>query len=288
LTFFFLEKKKSKGKKEEKKGKEKKRIRKTDLDDLPNESQNQVGSSGNNVLGVNVDDIATNSASGVQHEGVVLRDLNWVRGLLVDGALVNGLGDGVVDELAEEDSVAAGLEEGISLLGNGEDGLEVGVILQGVVDPVDEGELLLVGVRVSSSISGGGRGSTKNVDVSSLLHNGTKSAGLSTPALSDDLIKYKYTIYIKSNQSKRKRRRRKKKKRWACFVCCFNFSFVHFNLYSSHYSLFIIHYSFIFFFEFTFQIIGSFSWFSLFDFFAILKIIELLKQIILPQKKKLL
>ena len=59
-----------------------------------------MGSSGNDVLGVNVDDVAADSTGRVEHEGVVLRDLDGVGGLLVDGALVNGLGDGVVDELA--------------------------------------------------------------------------------------------------------------------------------------------------------------------------------------------
>lgn len=157
------------------------------LDNLPNQTQEQVGSSSHNVLSVNVNDVASNGTGRVEHEGVVLRDLDGVGSLLVQGTLVDGLGDGVVDELAEEDTVAAGLEEGVSLLGDGDDVLKIGVVLEGVVDPVDEGELLLVRVGVSGSIGGGGGGSTHDVHVSGLLDDSAESAGLSGPALTDDL-----------------------------------------------------------------------------------------------------
>jgi len=166
----------------------KEKEKETDLDNLPNETEDQMGSSGNDVLGVNVDDVAADGTGRVEHEGVVLRDLDRVGGLLVDGALVNGLGDGVVDELAEENSAAAGLEEGVTLLGDGEEVLEVGVVLEGVVDPVNEGELLLVGVGVSGSISGRGGGATHHVDVAGLLDHEAEAAALAAPALSNNLF----------------------------------------------------------------------------------------------------
>lgn len=80
------------------------------LDDLPDQSEDQVGSSSHDILSINVDDIAPNGAGRVEHEGVVFRDLHGVISLLVDGALINGVWDSVVDQFAEEDSIAAGLE----------------------------------------------------------------------------------------------------------------------------------------------------------------------------------
>ena len=158
------------------------------LDDLPNETKNQVRGSGHDVLGVNVNDVAADGTGRVEHEGVVLRDLHGVGGLLVDGTLVNGLGDSVVDELAEKDTVGAGLEEGVTLLSDGDEVLKIGVVLQGVVDPVDEGELLLVGVGVGGAVSGGRGSSTKDIDVAGLLDNGAEAAGLAGPALANNLV----------------------------------------------------------------------------------------------------
>jgi hypothetical protein len=82
-----------------------------------------------------------NGTGRVEHQGLVLSELDGVGTLLVDRTLVNGIGDGIVDELAHHDAGADGAEERVAILGNGEETLEVLVLLENVVDPVKEGNL---------------------------------------------------------------------------------------------------------------------------------------------------
>lgn len=62
-----------------------------------------MGLSLGEVVGVDVDDVAADGLGGVEGEGEVLPLRVGGQALLVDGALVDGLRDGQVDELAAED-----------------------------------------------------------------------------------------------------------------------------------------------------------------------------------------
>jgi hypothetical protein len=106
-----------------------------------------VGRAGANVLRVNVDDVAANGAGRVEHEGNVFGDLDGVLGFFVDSALVDGVGHGRVDQLAQDNALLARLEEA-ALPADGQNVLEFGVIRQLLVDPVGERHTLLVRVRV--------------------------------------------------------------------------------------------------------------------------------------------
>jgi hypothetical protein len=64
-------------------------------------------------------------------------------GALVEHTLVDGLGDGVVDELADEETIVHRGEERVVLGVDGQAAADVPVLVQGVVDVIGEGLLLL-------------------------------------------------------------------------------------------------------------------------------------------------
>lgn len=109
-------------------------------------------------------------------------------GLLVDGALIDGLGDGVVDELAQEDARLGGGKERLVLVVDGEDSLEVGIIGQDIVDPVGKGNLLLVRVRVDSARDRLLRGTREEVEAAGLLDDLAKAGVLARAELLDNLV----------------------------------------------------------------------------------------------------
>jgi hypothetical protein len=67
---------------------------------LPNQTQNQVLSTVDQILTTNVDDVATNGFSRVQNKGLVLTNFVNVKLALVDDTLVDSIGDGVIDQFA--------------------------------------------------------------------------------------------------------------------------------------------------------------------------------------------
>jgi len=71
------------------------------LHNLPDETENQVGLSFNEISGSNVDNVATNRLGGVDGEGLVFGDSEGVEVLLVNDAFINGFGNSIVDEFAE-------------------------------------------------------------------------------------------------------------------------------------------------------------------------------------------
>lgn len=72
----------------------------TNLDDLPHQTKDQMVGSLHQVDRRNVDDVATNGTRRVQNQSLVLSDAESVQLGLVDGALVDGTRDGIVDQLA--------------------------------------------------------------------------------------------------------------------------------------------------------------------------------------------
>lgn len=75
-------------------------LQSTYTDDLPDQTEDQVRLAVDQVLGTDVDDVATDGRGGVEHQRLVLVDGVHVQLLLVDGTLVNGIGHGRVDQLA--------------------------------------------------------------------------------------------------------------------------------------------------------------------------------------------
>jgi len=165
-----------------------------------------VGSTRLDVRRADVDDVAADGLGRVEHEGAVLGNLVYTRffvvckrddlrayldgvlGLLVDGALIDGLGDGVVDELAQEDARLGGGKERLVLVVDGEDSLEVGIIGQDIVDPVGKGNLLLVRVRVDSARDRLLRGTREEVEAAGLLDDLAKAGVLARAELLDNLV----------------------------------------------------------------------------------------------------
>ena len=70
------------------------------LDDLPQETQDEVRPGIHDVLGANVDDVAADGGGRVEGQGLVLVDGEGVQLALVDGSLVNGARHRRVDQLA--------------------------------------------------------------------------------------------------------------------------------------------------------------------------------------------
>lgn len=78
----------------------------TGLDDLPDETQNQVLASIHDILRSNVDDTASDSLGRVDGDVVVLDDLEVGELVLdVQDTLIDGVWHRVVDELAQKKTI---------------------------------------------------------------------------------------------------------------------------------------------------------------------------------------
>lgn len=78
----------------------------TGLDDLPNETQNQMLASIHDILGSNVDDTASDSLGRVNGDVVVLNNLEVGELVLdVQDTLIDGVWHRVVDELAQKKTI---------------------------------------------------------------------------------------------------------------------------------------------------------------------------------------
>ena len=79
---------------------ERERAHHPNLDDLPEQSKDKVRPSLHDVLGSDVDDIASDGAGRVEGQCLVLLHCEHIQLALVDGSLVNSVGDRGVDQLA--------------------------------------------------------------------------------------------------------------------------------------------------------------------------------------------
>ena len=88
----------------ERRGKERERERERlnhpNLDDLPEQTKDEVRPSLHDVLGSNVDDVASDGACRVEGQCLVLLHCEHVQLSLIDGSLVHSVGDRRVDQLA--------------------------------------------------------------------------------------------------------------------------------------------------------------------------------------------
>lgn len=81
----------------------------TSLDDLPDETQNQMLASIHDILGSNVDDAASDSLGRVNGDVVVLNDLEVGQLVLdVQDTLIDSIWHRVVDELAKKKTICLG------------------------------------------------------------------------------------------------------------------------------------------------------------------------------------
>lgn len=101
----------------------------TSPDDLPNETQDQVLSSFNDIGGADVDDGAADSFGGRDDNVVVLGHLESIEGLarrgFVQDTRVNRLGYGVVDQFAKDETIASFVKQLHGVRWNGEASADV-------------------------------------------------------------------------------------------------------------------------------------------------------------------
>ena len=70
------------------------------LDDLPYDTHDKVGTTLNQILWANVDNVATNGLGGVDAENLVFSNAEGIELGLVDHTFVDGVWDCIVDQLA--------------------------------------------------------------------------------------------------------------------------------------------------------------------------------------------
>jgi len=127
---------------------------KTNSDDLPDETEDQVSLSINKILSTDVDDIATNTLGGVDAKGLVFANTESVKVLLVNHTFVNGVWNGIIDEFAKNETILNSTEKAHILSIDRKMGLaNVSILLKGIVDVISKGDLLFVGERVGGGVS---------------------------------------------------------------------------------------------------------------------------------------
>ena len=77
----------------------------TDANNLPQQTQHKVLCACNHVLRANVDDVAADGSRRVEGQRLVLGNQEGVEFLQVDGAGVDRVGHGRVDQLAQHNAV---------------------------------------------------------------------------------------------------------------------------------------------------------------------------------------
>jgi len=128
----------------------------TDADNLPDETEDNVGRGLDNVVGSNVDHGAANRSGRVDGQIVVLGRRPHVELLAalgpVDGALVNGAGHGRVDELAQQHAVVALFEQLVAGHIDGHEAGQVLVVGEHKVNVRHKGRLFLLAEMMHSAL----------------------------------------------------------------------------------------------------------------------------------------
>ena len=88
---------------------------KTPSDDLPNETKNKMLSAFRDITGSDVDHGASNTLGGCNNDVVVFSDLESVQRFswlwFVENSRINCVSNGVIDELAKDQSILAFIKE---------------------------------------------------------------------------------------------------------------------------------------------------------------------------------
>jgi hypothetical protein len=126
----------------------------TNLHNLPDKTQDEMGFSFHQILGTNVDDVATNGLGGLNAKGLILSNTESVEILLVEDSLVDRFGDGIVDEFAKDESIVDSLEEGHVVSFDGKMALQISILFESIVDIISERYFFFIAERVSGRICG--------------------------------------------------------------------------------------------------------------------------------------
>jgi len=122
----------------------------TAADNLPDEAEDEMLADLNDVAGANVDDGAANTLGGLDDDVVVLGHVEGIEGLdlaarHVQDTLVDGVGDAVVDELGEDQTILALVEHLKGIGREGEAAVNVGIACEDGIDVARElGPLIFV------------------------------------------------------------------------------------------------------------------------------------------------
>ena len=92
------------------------------LNDLPEQTQDQVRATLHNVLRTNVDNVATNGGGRVEGKGLVLLYPEHIQFCLVDSSLIHSVGHGGVDQLAVCECVWVSVSVNVCVCGGGGEG----------------------------------------------------------------------------------------------------------------------------------------------------------------------
>jgi hypothetical protein len=132
---------------------------KTNSDDLPDETEDQVSLSIDKILSPDVDDVATDTLGGVDAKGLVLDNTESVKVLLVNHAFINSVWNSIIDKFAKNETILNSGEKAHILCVDWKMGLaNISILLKSIVDVISKSDLLFVGERV-----GGGVCSTSNL-----------------------------------------------------------------------------------------------------------------------------
>lgn len=137
----------------------------TDADDLPQQTEHQMRLALGQIVGIDVDNVAANGLRGDQGKRQVLELTIDGQVLLVNGALIDGVGAGVVDDLAQQDAVLDGLIETLALGIDGQQVLQILVVSQIRVNPIGEGQLLLQAHRMCGALRRYARHAAQGLEV---------------------------------------------------------------------------------------------------------------------------
>jgi len=124
----------------------------TNLHNLPDETENQMRLSVNEILSTNVNNVATDSLGRVDSKSLVLVNTERVQVLLVHHTLVDGFRYSIVDEFAHDETITNTLEETHVFSVHGESRTYIGILFQGVVNVVSKSDLLFVREGMGGSV----------------------------------------------------------------------------------------------------------------------------------------
>eukprot|EP01139_Manchomonas_bermudensis_P010434 Amastigsp_a340456_90.p3 type:complete len:278 gc:universal Amastigsp_a340456_90:1150-1983(+) len=174
-------------------------VQEPDANDLPDETQNLRVLALRQIVLSEVDDVAPDRLGRVDDEVLVLDNLERVERADVDGLRMDGVRHGVVDELAEKNTVVASGEQRHRHDVHGQAVGEVGVVAESLVDVVRERDLLLLRERVL-----GRRRGARNLElVAGLLHHGAhlgvRAPGANVLNKGEELGKLKSCVVVEIN-----------------------------------------------------------------------------------------
>lgn len=116
----------------------------SDANHLPHDTKDEVNTSLHDILCADVDNGASDTLSAVDGQVEVLGVLELVLGLLVEHTFVDGVGNGVVNQLAKDEPISALGEQVISVGVQLHEVGQVGVVPEGRIDVGGEGLLLCI------------------------------------------------------------------------------------------------------------------------------------------------